>query len=356
MLFIVMYHFFIHGVMHQHTNPDQGFFITIDSSLTEKINFFLSQMLMVIVSTGVNLFVMISGYLLIQKKELRAKSLIRLWFKVMLYALLIAVIFYSIGGCGKKNILESFFPLTTNQYWFMSPYFGLMLLAPYIARLICNLTQKQYLLLLVSLFVINFYLPFGITLSGGGSLLWFIFLFCAAGYLRMYPIMIKRQNTYIILSVLVVTAIFVLYPILKAFTNDFAIDGADVFYLKEPKYNGLCFFVSAFFFNGFLNIKCNLSRGERFISTVSISTIGVYLLHDHRLIRNLIWEKIYDYSLLSSSYRLWMVMMLICFSIFAVAIVVDILVELLLKYIKPEDFVYEKLYIRIKKRFYEFKI
>ena len=167
MLFIVMYHFFIHGVMHQHTTPEQGFFVTVDSSPIEKINFFLSQMLMVVVSTGVNLFVMISGYLLIQKKELRAKSLIKLWFKVLLYSLTIAIVFCLAGGGSKYLVLKSLLPLTTNQYWFMLPYFGLMLLAPFIARLISTLTQKQYALLLMALFAINFYLPFGQTLSGG---------------------------------------------------------------------------------------------------------------------------------------------------------------------------------------------
>lgn len=169
MLFIVIYHFFIHGVMHQHTTPGKGFFITIDSSFTEMINFLLSQMVMVVVSTGVNLFVMISGYLLIQKQEFRAKSLIRLWIKVLLYALTIAIICYFFGEVGMSAILKSFLPLTTNQYWFMLPYFGLMLIAPFIARLVCNLTQKQYESLLVALFAINFYLPYGRILSGGGN-------------------------------------------------------------------------------------------------------------------------------------------------------------------------------------------
>ena len=168
MFFIVVYHFFIHGVMHQHTTPEQGFVITMASTLTERINFFLSQMLMVIVSTGVNLFVMISGYFLILKEEFRAKSLIRLWIKVLVHSVSIALIFFLIGKGGKTNLLMSFLPLTTNQYWFMLPYFGLMLIAPFIARLSSQLSHKQYVNLLIALFVINFYIPFGKNLSGGG--------------------------------------------------------------------------------------------------------------------------------------------------------------------------------------------
>lgn len=168
MFFIVIYHFFIHGVMRQHTTPEQGFFVTFDSSLTEKINFFISQMLMVVVSTGVNLFVMISGYLLILKKEFRAKSLIKLWLKVLLYSFTIAFVFCFAGGGSKSLVIKSLLPLTTNQYWFMLPYFGLMFLAPFIARFISTLTQKQYAMLLIALLAINFYFPFGQTLSGGG--------------------------------------------------------------------------------------------------------------------------------------------------------------------------------------------
>lgn len=49
-------------------------------------------------------------------------------------------------------------------------------------------------------------------------------------------------------------------------------------------------------------------------------------------------------------------MLVTCFSIFTIAIVIDIIVEQVLKTIRPEVFVFEKVYKSIKNRIDEFKI
>lgn len=355
MFFIVVYHFFIHGLMHQHTTPELGFFITANSSLTEIVNFIIAQTLIVGVSTGVNLFVMISGYFLICKKEFRTKSLIRLWIKVAFYSVSIALLFLVVGKGSLIGTIMSLFPLSTNQYWFMLPYFGLMLLAPFIARLICELGQRQYLTFLFFLFAINFIVPFG-RIMGGGNLSWFVFLFCFAGYLKLYPIVIRNLKILLLLTILVATIFFVLFPVIMSFAHDFQIDNSEPFYLQEPMYNGLCFFVSALIFISVANSKLKTTKYANLISIFSTSTLGVYLIHDNRLVRNLIWEQLLDLSTYSSSLFIWVVLILVCTVIFGLTIAVDVVIERLFKFLKPEDLLYENVYKPIKNRINEFKI
>lgn len=92
------------------------------------------------------------------------------------------------------------------------------------------------------------------------------------------------------------------------------------------------------------------------ISVISASTLGVYLLHDNRLVRDLIWEKCYDFSVLPSSFNFGLIMLVTCFSIFTIGIVIDIIVEQLLKFIRLEEFVFEKVYKSIKNKIDEFNI
>lgn len=93
------------------------------------------------------------------------------------------------------------------------------------------------------------------------------------------------------------------------------------------------------------------SKDISYINTISASTLGVYLIHDNRVVRNMIWEHAYEFSTLPSSFWLWPVLLLVCCSIYTVTISIDIVVEKLIKYIKPEDFLIERLYNKIKDRF-----
>lgn len=327
MFFIVIYHFFIHGVMHQHTVAELGFNITIDSSSLEKINFILSQLFIVLVSTGVNLFIMISGYLLICKEEFRLKSLMKLWIKIALYSVLIALTFYGIGEASLRNVLLSFFPLSTSQYWFMLPYFALMFIAPFIAKMAKSLTQKQYFTFLVILFFINFYFPFGKYLSGGSNLLWFIFLYLCAGYMRLYPIRIRNVKVLLVVTILMVGLFYVLVS--KTIACNSGV------YLIEPRYNGACFFVSLLLFNYFINLKPH--KSNTIISVISANTLGVYLLHDNRLVRSLLWENLFDFNLLPSSIFFFPILIMLCSAIFIVATITDYFLDRLLSFVQIDS-------------------
>jgi hypothetical protein len=114
-----------------------------------------SQTIWAITVTGVNLFIIISGYFHI---HLCWKSLVKLLGMVLFYSLLSMVVSQCIFGKitpTKDWIIPTLYPLSAlfpmsarGYYWFISCYLMLMLLSPFINLVLNHVTPKQYGLLL----------------------------------------------------------------------------------------------------------------------------------------------------------------------------------------------------------------
>lgn len=352
MFFIVVFHYYVHGIMHLHTTPKLGYSIAYGSTDIEIFNYIIAEICLVISSAGVNLFVMMSGYFLISKKEYRIGSLSKLWTKVFLYSISITLFFFIIGKATLVSLVKAFFPLSTSQYWFITTYFGLMMIAPFISRWAINVNQNHYRKLLIALFVISFTFPFGRTLVGEGrNLIWFIFLYMLAGYVRLYEIPIKKTNKFLALITLLVSVCYIFYPFLLYFGNVVLRgDQWQPFFLTEPSNNGPVFFLAILIFIYFRNLKVNISfDNDKLISRISASTIGVYLISDNINLRKYLWEGLYDFQSTMSSIWAFPIMLAVCVSIFVITIVLDVLLEMILNKLKIGDVLCNSIDMILKK-------
>lgn len=94
---------------------------------------------------GTDIFVLISGYFMINSKP-SIKRVLLVWTQMLFYSLGIYVILivfrltpFSIG-----DLLKSFFPVSFNQYWFMRVYFYLVLCFPFLNALINRLSKRGH--------------------------------------------------------------------------------------------------------------------------------------------------------------------------------------------------------------------
>ena len=123
-IFIIFHHFVIHS--------------TYDFSIgtANVFNDFLVALFHAGGKFGVVLFVMITGYYMINKKEIKIKKLFLLEGQVLFYSILFYLVF--VIFMGKEFVVrELFMYLTPNinwVYWFFSTYFILYLLIPYINK------------------------------------------------------------------------------------------------------------------------------------------------------------------------------------------------------------------------------
>ena len=162
-IFIIAHHFAIHS----------GFEFSNDSIT---INRLWIQFIEIGGKIGVNLFILISGYFLINTKTVKINKLVKLWLQIFFYAITIFLVFVLTGKetFEIKEIVKSILPIIFSQWWFASAYFVLFLLSPYINILLKSFNKKQYTAFLALLLGCWCIIP---TITGqafeSNSLLWF---------------------------------------------------------------------------------------------------------------------------------------------------------------------------------------
>lgn len=178
MLMIIASHFSIHG----------GF--SFDTTFIS-VNRFYYQFLQIGGKIGVNLFILISGYFLVNSKQFDWKKVALLWGEIIFYSVVIYFFFVLIGvetfSIGK--LIIACMPVISEEWWFASTYIILFLLYPFLNVLLTNLTKKQFQAMLLTMgvcwciipssFVLNFYITQN-ELSCS-TLLWFIFIYSMGG-------------------------------------------------------------------------------------------------------------------------------------------------------------------------------
>lgn len=201
MLLIVVQHYVFWGL--KPLNLDVFQIIGSGGAL---LNYLSMETLYLLSCIGVNCFVMISGYFTITKTTHRWDSLLRLWFTTVFYSVILFLVslFLSKGQLtlstdDLKALLHCFFPVYSRQYWFISTYIAVMLIAPYFSIMVKNITRKNFRYLLVILFCLTFMFPYGQQFAGGMSVLWMLFVYLVGGYIRLYGIDSKISNNIVLI-------------------------------------------------------------------------------------------------------------------------------------------------------------
>ena len=175
MFMIVMNHFSVHG----------GFQFPIEYLSINK----LWTQFTVLGNIGVDIFVLISGYFLVEAREHKTSKVIRIWLQMVTYSVLIYCFFvvFGIESFSIKTLVKCIIPVSQSKWWFASTYFVMYLLSPYINQLLNALNKGLYQRMLVSLTIYWCLIPM-FLLSGfeGNNLLWFIYLYSVAGYVRLH--------------------------------------------------------------------------------------------------------------------------------------------------------------------------
>lgn len=256
-----------------------------------------------LVCISVNVFIFITGYYSVNI-EFKISKFINLIVTVWTLSVFSSVIGYIITKClgGTLEIItliKGFFPLFTNLYWFITAYLVLYLLFGYINKIVSNSSKRELqFLLLISFIVFSCWCsiwPKSLDTTGGFGIIWFIVLYLTGAYIRVYEInILKKRNCMIV--------IFIIYLIImvgiKYFSLKISSTILPTFSQKVNavmfKYNfPLVYIASVIFFGIFLyGIKIPDKRKMLWIRFFSKNTLGIYLIHENPLIRELIWGHI----------------------------------------------------------------
>ncbi len=242
----------------------------------------------------VNCYVLLSGYYLVCAR-FQLQKLAALWMETVFYALLFKGLFMALGTVpfSPVSLVGCFFPILTGRYWFLTIYVGMYLVFPFLNLLVGAMDRRQHTLLNFCLFCLfslwNSIHPAiaGMNSGGGWGLAWFVVLYLAAAWFRLYYTPSGRPTfafaAFFLLPLLMaaaqmaaeLTGIGILQTVLK---NWFRYDSAPVFLMT------LCLFTA------FLSVRIRSEKVSRCICAAAPLTLGIYLIHNHANVSPWLWE------------------------------------------------------------------
>lgn len=242
---------------------------------------------------AVNCFVLISGYFL-SERNTSIGRIVPLWIQVFTYSVGVYVLLCVIPDTNVqfsfRSLIEHSLPLMSNQYWFFKYYVLLLIFSPFLNLTIKSLEKKQYTHMLGVCIVLFSIVPsvnvFGDTFgaASGYSLVWFVFLYFLAGYLRKYP---PQKRSWFRLYVCSSMAILMMRICGSAAGGVFQI----IANLQQSYNSPLVTAGAVFLFLAATNGPASYGiKSDMMIRKVSGLSFAVYLLHDHGAVSSLLWN------------------------------------------------------------------
>lgn len=276
----------------------------------------------------VNCYVMLSGYYLVRSK-FRVKKLVTLWMETVFYSFVLKLIFMLTGrdGISVVSLLSCFVPITTGRYWFITIYVGMYMVSPFLNKLICAMDRREHTMLNICLFLLfSLWSSIhpriaGMNSGGGWGLAWFVVLYLAAAWFRLYYAPGHRTSCLLGLYLLIPLAMGAgqvaaqklgIGFVQSVIRNWFRYDSAPVYLMTMA------------IFAAFLNLRIRNGRFASVICSIAPMTFGVYLIHAHADVSPWLWSVL---DLPAYMEHAWFpVLQVACVvGIFAVCIVIDAL-------------------------------
>ena len=325
MFLVIVGHYIFHGLK---TNDNYIYWDV--STVWGGVNYVLIELTYIIACIAVNCYVLITGYFCINKTEFRWNGIIKTIIATLFYSIAFLALAWLFGkDVTPSTIMDALLPIHQEQYWFVTAYVGLMLIAPFLARLATILNKKQYQILLALLFVLSFEYLYGRVYAGLRSILFFSFLFLIAGYVKLYGVPHKwKENK----GVIVLFIWFVLFGI--ATLTNIIFCPKERFLLRSSSNDCMILFLSVavFVYFTYTNIS---NKPLIMLSKISPFVFGVYLVHDNPIYRKDLWAAVIpEHTVLPIA----IYCLLVALIIFFIGVGVDFIRQLLFKVVGINSF------------------
>ena len=284
---------------------------------------------------GVDIFILISAYFMINSKFTLRKLLV-LGGGVYFYSIilcLIMLIFVPSISITPTMILKTIFAIS-HGYWFINCYIVLMLFSPFLNKFIKGLSKNTFIKLLLLLIIIwSVYPTFtGASLMYGdsfgyGYMAWFIVLYFIGAFIRLHldikQFSSKKLFTLLIVSIALLylgSAIMGQLGLIFNIENLVSGDTPHNFFTRENK-----FFILTTSISLFLIFLKREEFSNKYINYISGSVLGVYLIHANVFVGEYLWKSLIHVSSYYNSPNLWIVAIISIVGVYLACTGIDII-------------------------------
>lgn len=276
---------------------------------------------------GVDIFVLISGYFLIENTEklFQPKKLLKFWGQVVFYSITtyLLSVMLRLNAFEIKQLIKVCLPITYPGWWFASTYFMLYLIHPFLNKLLHGLSKTEYQYLILMMVLCWSIIPTATTqLFESNSLLWFVTLYGIAGYVNLYGGNQKLQSKHyfsLYFMVLIITyTVSTTFLFLGTKKEEWSTHAIDFFEIERLP----ILLMAITLFMGFVTLKMNY---HKWINMIASATFGVYLIHDSSYIRYYLWTNIFKINQYQDSTFLILYSILVVFILYVSCTMIDLI-------------------------------
>ena len=248
---------------------------------------------------AVNCYALVSGFLL---ARCNPRKLLELWLQVLFYSVLITVFMnFTLmhGTVPKEEWIYSLFPIVSCKNWYITSYFEMMCLIPFLTLAIEKIDKSLFKKILTGIFLIYILLPVilkfllkmnvsidPLTFSQGYSSSWLCILYLFGAYIRKYVDYKKINKKMCLACFLLMVVLTFLSKMLMA--NTACVDVLVNYTSPTIVIGSLALLLF------FADFDVKNAKLKPIIIALSNATLGVYLIHDNNLIRNTIVGHLFD--------------------------------------------------------------
>ena len=247
----------------------------------------------------VNSFILISGYF---GMKLSLKRILRLILDMVVWGEVLYILSVVIGYRDFSVMSAVYFAVPVH-WWFIVYYMVLMLFAPYINKLLDMLDKNSFRMLLLFMFFALSVAPTFLGYDFGGGVTTFILMYVIGRYIRKYEANtlngISYFASYVVFSLLSAAGNYVLH-------NNFKVpyDWGITFFLYNSVFlvlASVCFFC----------IFTKIHFTSPVINRLAKSALGIYIIHEHPVVREFYLEKMGVLEKVGGSFAPWFVNFLV---------------------------------------------
>lgn len=285
----------------------------------EGLKYIVDTFVLLIGRVGASVFFVITIWFLCSSRDRSFRSAVRrVWLlerELIFYSVglfLLASCVFDLQDFSIKQLIYQFFPVLTGEWWFVSSYVLLILVAPFFIRGLEALTRRAHLTLLIilvaTLSVLHWIPTLGSGLPGAGDFGALVFYLVLVSYLRWY-VDTDALRAHRVLLVLLLMADVVLVAVFRTVGM---MEIPFVSSVVNGLRSGLSFWteLTSILIVGasvplFLLVVSMKERHNRLIAFLAPSSLSIYLISEFAPIRALLWNSLFTFEYVNHGPALW---------------------------------------------------